>query len=71
MTYDNGLSKAMQKIVDARYEELMAQLKEVNPHYHAYIMKEVKRINDPKYYPNYLTQADKRALFTKQLELFL
>ena len=69
--YDNGLTDEQQKIVDARYKELMAQLKEVNPHYHAYIMKELKRINDPKYFPNYLTQADKRVLFTKQLELSL
>ena len=39
MTYDNGLSKEQQKIVDARYEELMAQLKEVNTHYHKQLMK--------------------------------
>lgn len=43
--YDNGLSDEQQKIVDARYEELMKQLKEVNPHYYAYIMNELKEIN--------------------------
>ena len=41
MTYDNGLSKAMQKIVDARYEELMAQLKEINPKEHKKMMEEI------------------------------
>ena len=29
--YDNGLTDEQQKLVDARYEELMAKVKEVNP----------------------------------------
>ena len=29
--YDNGLTDEEQKLVDARYEELMAKVKEVNP----------------------------------------
>ena len=31
MLYDNGLTDEQQKLVDARYEELMAKVKEVNP----------------------------------------
>ena len=29
--YDNGLTDEQQKLVDAKYEELMAKVKEVNP----------------------------------------
>jgi len=29
--YDNGLTDEQQKLVDVRYEELMAKVKEVNP----------------------------------------
>lgn len=29
--YDNGLTDEQQKLMDARYEELMAKVKEVNP----------------------------------------
>ena len=29
--YDNGLTDEQQKLVDARYEELMSKVKEVNP----------------------------------------
>ena len=29
--YDNGLTDEQQKLVDARYEELMAKVKEINP----------------------------------------
>ena len=41
MTFDNGLTKEQQKIVDDRYEELMAQLKEVNPKEYKKMMEEI------------------------------
>ncbi len=65
MTYDNGLTKEQQKIVDARYEELMAQLKEVFPQYHKQLMKELEEINSDK-----LLSTIKKVSTTNQLQLF-
>ena len=44
MTYDNGLSKAMQKIVDARYEELMDDLRKKHPDVHKMMMVELGQL---------------------------
>ena len=65
MTYDNGLTIEQQKIVDARYEELMAQLKEVFPQYHKQLMKELEEINSDK-----LLSTIKKVSTTNQLQLF-
>ena len=72
MTYDNGLSEEQQKIVDARYEELMAQLKEVNPHYHKQLMKELEQINSDRPHRHYQGVSESyNKLNYKQLELSL
>ena len=44
MTYDNGLSKAMQKIVDARYEKLMDDLRKKHPDVHKMMMVELGQL---------------------------
>ena len=44
MTYDNGLSKEQQKIVDARYEELMDDLRKKHPDVHKMMMVELGQL---------------------------
>lgn len=48
MTYDNGLTKEQQAEVDAKYEELMANLKIVNPLLYKTMQKQIIDINNPK-----------------------
>ena len=48
MTYDNGLTKEQQAEVDAKYEELMANLKIVNPLLYKTMQKQIMDINNPK-----------------------
>ena len=48
MTYDNGLTKEQQAEVDAKYEELMANLKLVNPLLYKTMQKQIMDINNPK-----------------------
>lgn len=48
MTYDNGLTKEQQAEVDAKYEELMANLKIVNPLLYKTMQKQIMTINNPK-----------------------
>lgn len=43
--YDNGLTDEQQKLVDARYEELMAKVKEVNPKAYE-LLKETKPLDE-------------------------
>ena len=45
MTYDNGLTKELQKIVDARYEELMDDLRKKHPDVHKMMMVELDSFN--------------------------
>ena len=44
MTYDNGLSKEQQKIVDARYEELMDDLRKKHPDVHKMMMVDLGQL---------------------------
>lgn len=44
MTYDNGLSKEQQKTVDARYEELMDDLRKKHPDVHKMMMVELGQL---------------------------
>ncbi len=44
MTYDNGLTKEQQKIVDARYEELMDDLRKKHPDVHKMMMVELGQL---------------------------
>ncbi len=44
MTYDNGLSKEQQKIVDAMYEELMDDLRKKHPDVHKMMMVELGQL---------------------------
>ena len=48
MKYDNGLTKEQQAEVDAKYEELMANLKIVNPLLYKTMQKQIIDINNPK-----------------------
>ena len=48
MKYDNGLTKEQQAEVDAKYEELMANLKIVNPLLYKTMQKQIMDINNPK-----------------------
>ena len=43
--YDNGLTDEQQKVVDARYEELMAKVKEVNPKAYK-LLRETKPLDE-------------------------
>ena len=43
--YDNGLTDEQQKLVDARYEELMAKVKEVNPKAYE-LLRETKPLDE-------------------------
>ena len=45
MTYDNGLTKEQQKIVDKRFDNLMKELKKKNPNAYHSIMKHIEEIN--------------------------
>jgi len=45
MTYDNGLTKEQQKIVDKRFDDLMKKLKKKNPNAYHSIMKHIEEIN--------------------------
>ena len=44
MTYDNGLTKEQQKIVDARYEELMDDLRKKHPDVHKKMMDDLRQL---------------------------
>ena len=44
MTYDNGLTKEQQKIVDARYEELMDDFRKKHPDVHKMMMVELGQL---------------------------
>ena len=48
MTYDNGWTKEQQAEVDAKYEELMANLKIVNPLLYKTMQKQIIDINNQK-----------------------
>ena len=48
MTYDNGLTKEQQAEADTKYEELMANLKIVNPLLYKTMQKQIMDINNPK-----------------------
>ena len=43
--YDNGLTDEQQKLVDARYEELMAKVKEINPKAYK-LLRETKPLDE-------------------------
>ena len=43
--YDNGLTDEQQKLVDARYEELMAKVKEINPKAYE-LLRETKPLDE-------------------------
>ena len=43
--YDNGLTDEQQKLVDAKYEELMAKVKEVNPKAYE-LLRETKPLDE-------------------------
>ena len=43
--YDNGLTDEQQNLVDARYEELMAKVKEVNPKAYE-LLRETKPLDE-------------------------
>ena len=48
MTFDNGLTKEQQAEVDAKYEELMGNLKKVNPLLYKTMQKKIEDINNNK-----------------------
>ena len=73
MTYDNGLTKKQQAEVDAKFEELMANLKIKNPNAYNSIMKQIEEINaigaSWKKSEQKLLLATNKKFFNEQIEM--
>ena len=73
MKYDNGLTKEQQAEVDAKFEELMANLKIKNPNAYNSIMKQIEAINaigaSWKKSEQKLLSATNKKFFNEQIEM--
>lgn len=73
MTYNNGLTKKQQAEVDAKFEELMANLKIKNPNAFNSIMKQIEEINvisaSWKKSEQKLLSSTNKKFFNEQIEM--